>query len=262
MRVRRSLGWSAASAAAFLVLYALAVLTPWGQVVDGHSLGQPYRAVASFSVLRLACPVAAGAMAVVAVVIALVRRRWMDTLACLLGAAVVILASGWVRDDVLHRPPFDGATYGNSFPSRHVVVTCAIALIVVRLWPWASGRRVVVWLAIAVVVVDALASVATYAHRASDTMGAVLLVLVLVPVYARVHLPSLRRAVLQRPPTLVVVCLVWLCALLVAAAAGGVVATIGYLVLIALGTGALTLVAARLVAPTPPVADPVASPAD
>jgi hypothetical protein len=253
--VRRSLGWSAAFAVAVLVLYALAVLTPWGQVVDGHSLGQPYRAVRSFSVLRLACPVAAGVAAAVVVVIALVRRRWAHTFACLLAAGVVMLASGWIRDDVLPRPSFIVSYYNNSFPSRHVVVTCAIALIVVRLWPWASGRRVVVWLAIAAVVVDALASVATYAHRASDTMGAVLLVGVLVPVYAWGRLPSVRQVVLQRPPTLVVVCLVWLCALLVAAVTHGVVATIGYLVLIALGTGGLTLVAARLVEPPPTAVD-------
>ena len=181
----------------------------------------------------------------------------MATLACLLGAGIVILASGWIRDDVLPRPSYIVSYYDNSFPSRHVVVTCAIALIVVRLWPWAIGRRVVVWLAIAAVVIDALASVATYAHRASDTMGAVLLVGVLVPVYAWGRLPSLRRVVLQRPPTLVVVCLVWLCALLVAAVTSGVVATVGYLVLIALGTGALTLVAARLVEPSPTVADAV-----
>lgn len=234
-------------AVAFLVLYALAVLTPWGQMVDGRSLGQPYRAVGSFSVLRLACPIAAGVAATVVVVIALMRRRWADTLGCLFGAGVVILASGWLRDDVLSRPPFIVAYYDNSYPSRHVVVTCAIALIVVRLWPWMAGRRVVVWLAIAAVVIDALASVATYAHRASDTMGAVLLVGVLVPVYALGRLPRPRAVILRRPPALTVACLVWLGALAMAAFTSGMVATAGYLVLIALGTGALTLVLARLV---------------
>ncbi|GAB3611070.1 hypothetical protein GCM10027414_31960 [Humibacter ginsengiterrae] len=245
--VRRSLGWSAAFAVAFLVLYALAVLTPWGLMVDGHSLGQPYAAVRSFSVLRWACPAAAGAAAAISVVVALVRKRWADTLVCLLAAGAVILASGWLRDDVLARLSSAVAHGANSYPSRHVVITCAIALIVLRLWPWAKGRRVVDALAIAAVVIDAVASVATYSHRASDTIGAVLLVGVLAPVYARGRFPGLRDAVLRRPPTLVVAAAVWLCALAVAALADGVVATTGYLVLIALGTGALTLVLGRAV---------------
>lgn len=243
-RLLVSLVWSLAFAVAFLALYVLAVVTPWGQAVDERSFGQPYWAHGIFNVLRLACPVLAGVAAAFVVVAALVRRHWLDVAACLLGAAIVIVVTGPLRDDVLVRPWFGVASsVGNSFPSRHVVVTCALALIVVRLWGWARGRNTVLVFAVALTSLDALASVASFAHRASDTMGAVLLVGIVVPLYARGHVPAfsaLRRSTASWRTILAGVG-IWLVALALAVFAGAEAATVGFVVLIVLGTAGLSI---------------------
>lgn len=206
----RAVMWSLGFAVAFALLYLAAVVMPLGQQIDARSLGHSIWGMPGTkplsSTLRAAIPALLALLAGAAVIAGLVQRRWLDTLLSVVVAAVLIGASGPVRDAVFVRP-FHG-DYGylvNSYPSRHVVAGLALCVVILRLWPWrrtAAAARVVLIVAITVL---AVVSVTTLAHRASDVVGGVLLVGVLAPVVARGRVPTARVVMNRRPPTLWVV---------------------------------------------------------
>jgi hypothetical protein len=248
-RMLRAAAWSLAFAAALVALYGLAVATPWGQAVDARSLGVPYLLTPVFSALRVGMPIVAAVGAAAALVAGLVRRRWADVIVSALAAGAVIAASGWLRDDVFARPDLGLHGYlANTFPSRHVVITCALAAVVVRLWPWPERRRGVVVGAAAVTTAAAYASMATYAHRASDTLGGVLLVGVVAAVFARGRVPGIRAAALRHPPAAWVTCASCVLGAGLGCVPVTVVSAIGFTLLVLTGTASLTTVVMRVVA--------------
>lgn len=252
-RWRSAAGWSALYAAALVALYVVAVVTPIGQRrLDTWGVGiapvPPW-----FQAVRVGMPLLVALVAAGMVVVGLVHRQWDEVLTCVLCAAVVIWLCGVLRDDVFVRPsygfggPIDAI---NSYPSRHVAITCALSIVVVRLWPWLRSRRIVVASAMAAVAVASVASFATYAHRVSDTFGAVLLVGVFAVVFARGRVPPVRFRPRAWSIAGVVALAVCLLAAVVAWATTGGVSRIADVVLIAVGTAGLTALVMRIAAPS------------
>lgn len=224
--------------------------TPFGQRVDAASLGQiawigppPGRL---FRAARSLIPIVLAVLAAGAIVAGLVRRRWGDTLFAVMGAAVVVAGTGIVRDDILHRPYLGAFGYTtNSYPSRHVAISFVLCLVIVKLWPWVRGAGVVRVCAAVVTVMVGLASVQTFAHRASDVFGGILLVGLVAPLFARGVVPNARSALLRRPPALYVVVAATLGSAVLACVPGPV-ATWGFSVGIAVGGSAIAVLVLRV----------------
>lgn len=177
--MREALLRSAIYAAAFAGLYALAVLTPVGQLVDGASLG-------SFSFLRTEewMPVYAlrdpGALllcicAAVAILVAGLRGRPAPAIraSVLVGATVVVNV---LLDLVLVRPPLAESGYDyNTFPSGHAAVS--VAAVVAVAWTRSEKTRPMYVAALSVgSFLVAVFSLLSFAHRASDIVAGLLLV--------------------------------------------------------------------------------------
>lgn len=180
-----------AAGLAFVVLYLAAIRTRSGQEVD---IGLYTRAQigngeldAAVGTLRALVPAGLAVLAAGLGLVALVRRRWAPIVSAV---AIVVLSVGLdrlLRDVVLDRPYLgdlgDLGGTDNTFPSGHVGATAALAVAVVVLWPW--RRRVApILLAVLATAVVSAATVVTRAHRPSDTLGAVLVVLAITAVVA------------------------------------------------------------------------------
>ena len=171
-------------AAGIAVLYAAAVVTPWGQLADDQLLGLMTsaslltRPVAD--VLRSGLVALPAGVAVTVGVIAVVRGRAWSAVACATITALSTVLSVALRDVVLVRPLHDldsGYLY-NTYPSTHVTVTAALATSIVVLWPYRTAHeRVVVREGVlAAVVVACVVNVLTFAHRPADVLGSLLVV--------------------------------------------------------------------------------------
>jgi len=168
-------------------VYAVLVLTVVGRRVDVGSfrllsaLTGPLGAEANE--FREVMPFVLAVLVVVLGTLALRRRRWRETIRSL----IFVVASFSIAEalkQVLPRPGAEGLTgiFGNSYPSGHVAITLALALVAVILSP---SDRWHIWLACAtgaVVIGVAWCSVISSAHRPSDVIGSALLVGFLVQV--------------------------------------------------------------------------------
>lgn len=185
-------------------LYALAVWTPQGRVADQMLLaliarlaGTPGESLTATLAgwLREALPIVLLGVVAGLTVLAVIERRWRSLLGATLAAAASVVASPVLRDIVLARPQIaDGTGYvHNTFPSTHVTVVAALCLVALWLRPAAWDRTATLRLTGAVVGLAALASVATHAHRPSDVVGSVLLVIALGSAAAWLGAASDRR---------------------------------------------------------------------
>ncbi|MGW4490256.1 phosphatase PAP2 family protein [Amycolatopsis sp. NPDC004368] len=170
-------------AVAFLVAYLLFVRTAAGQEAENgvvrsaqDNLGSTVDWAAPLRDVDLV--VLLGAVAVLVVTLALVRRRFALGVTALVLLVAPLVAAQLLKTYVLDRP---GSHHGyavashNSFPSGHVSAATAVlfALAVVlparmRTWVLAVGSLGVAWVA--------AATVALGWHRLSDTVGGCLLV--------------------------------------------------------------------------------------
>lgn len=165
--------------AAFTALYGLAVLTSGGQRVDTTSLG-------SFPALRegiwmelysLRHPglLALCAVAALSIVYSAFRGRY----AVAGRACAVIVITAFISlglDVVLIRPDLGSAGYlYNTYPSGHAALSLAAVVAVASLRPWRHSAELVVALAIGAFAVG-MFSLFSFAHRASDIAGGILLV--------------------------------------------------------------------------------------
>lgn len=201
----RPLSWSAAYCLLLAVLYAVAVCTPVGQVIDGMSMGvfgwMPAGTQRAASWFRDELPLVLVLLVVIGAVAALFGRRPWRALFCLLVPYLVVWVNTGLRDHLLTRPDFGQAGYAhNTFPSGHVagsLVVCVSLMVLASLWlrhPF--GRRAVAMAAYVVATGIAVSSVAVYAHRISDILGGAMLAgAVSVWLLPRERLPPLRGAV-------------------------------------------------------------------
>lgn len=164
--------------AAFTVLYALAVLTSAGQRVDTASLGSfpalregiwmEIYSLRDFGLLAL-CAIAA-----LSIVYSAFRGRYAA--AARASAVIVITAVISVGlDVVLVRPALDSAGYQyNTYPSGHAALSLAAVVAVTSIRPLRHSAGFVAALAVGAFSV-AMFSLFSFAHRASDVVGGVLL---------------------------------------------------------------------------------------
>ena len=117
-----------------------------------------------------------GVLVAGAVVAGCVRRHWADVLVAVAVIVVSTPLARWLRL-TLFRPDHGYSYVENTLPSTHVAWVTACVVAVLLLWP---GRRspglvlagaLVVWLA-------CIGNVVGYAHRPSDAVASVVLVLV------------------------------------------------------------------------------------
>ncbi len=160
------------------LVYMLAVRTVWGQKLDAASLGYvtPWRRIigglAELANAWLPTMLAAAALGVG--IAALWRKNWRRVLAALLTVAASSYLSQLLKISLPR--PFLGA-HGyvvNTFPSGHASATTALVIAILLLWPGGPPRGAVVTGA-ALVAFGASCTVLTYAHRASDPVGSILL---------------------------------------------------------------------------------------
>ncbi|KLI97896.1 phosphatase PAP2 family protein [Streptomyces sp. KE1] len=174
---------------AFLAVYLLAVLTPFGQRAENALFGgegarpawiygwsgAAYGSSAMPPLEYTALPTLVVGTAL-ATAVALVRRRWWLGCAAL-GVIVATIGGKEIARAVLPRPDLVGARASlleTSFPSGHVAVPAALALAAVlvaspRVRPYVAAAGML-WLT-----VTAAAVLATYHHRPSDVLGTTLL---------------------------------------------------------------------------------------
>lgn len=127
----------------------------------------------------------------VAVVVALVRRRWGDAIRAMLIVAGANLTTQ-VLKELLERPVDVGvpdSSYGNSLPSGHATVAASVAAVALVVAPRAT-RPVVALVGAAYAATTAVATMLLSWHRPSDLLAAFAIVsawslLVLVPTRGR-----------------------------------------------------------------------------
>ncbi|MEE1773421.1 phosphatase PAP2 family protein [Streptomyces sp. JV185] len=173
----------------FLVVYLIAVCTPFGQRAENALFnenganpawiydwsGAAYQSSALPPLEHTAMPTLLVGTAVVAA-IALVRRCWWQGCAAI-GIVVVTLGSKELARMILPRPDLVDAHASlteTSFPSGHVAIPAGLALAATlvaspRIRPYVTAVGML-WLA-----VTAGAVLATYHHRPSDVLGSTLL---------------------------------------------------------------------------------------
>ncbi|MFI5613662.1 phosphatase PAP2 family protein [Amycolatopsis sp. NPDC051903] len=195
------------NAVAFLVAYLLFVRTAAGQEAENgvvHSAQAAGRSTVDWAepLRDVDLVVVLGAVALLVLALALVRRRFTLGVTALVLLATPLAVAQLLKIYVLDRPGIDDgyAVAGhNSFPSGHVSAATAVllALAVVlparfRTWVLAVGSPGVAWVA--------AATVALGWHRLSDTVGGCLLVAAVVCAGAAVV--SARRPDGRRVPVL------------------------------------------------------------
>ncbi|MGC4942078.1 thioredoxin domain-containing protein [Kribbella sp. DT2] len=171
-------------AIAFLVLYVLAVCTPYGQTVENamtrgyvteawvyriqYSIGPPPLRGEEFTLVLGTALI---------VLIAVLRRQWLLAVAGAFVPGATAVSTYVLNRFVLPRPDISGASEGfteASFPSGHVAVTAGVAIGAVlvctpRVRPYVVAVAMV-WLAFVAAAVQNLGW-----HRPSDALGATLL---------------------------------------------------------------------------------------
>ncbi|HJP76850.1 MAG TPA: phosphatase PAP2 family protein [Pseudonocardiaceae bacterium] len=181
--VRRALIVASAAVVATGLTYWLGVWTVAGQRAENRVFLDARELLAATGTHPAVLPVSISAAALLVVLIpaalGLARRRIAGTLAAVaivlggVGAASVLKAA-------LPRPELDPITggHGNSFPSGHVAMAMSFVLAVLLVTPAALRWLVAGVGAIAVCLVVSGTMIAAW-HRPSDTIGAVLISLVL-----------------------------------------------------------------------------------
>lgn len=169
-------------AAAFVLLYWLAVRTLPGQMYDAGFFGRVVglRTVSGRvpELVRATLPTLLLGATTVPTVLAVTGRGWRRLLAAVLVVIVASAAAQLLKHRVLTRPDLGDHGYvENSYPSGHVAVVAALCVAVVLLWPGGPNRYVVAGGTL-VAVLGAAANVASFAHRPSDVVGSLLLVAV------------------------------------------------------------------------------------
>lgn len=159
------------------------VRTRTGQEIDAAGLGATVLAfpvdvqLAVYGVLKTAAVVVLGLAALALGLLAMRRREWGSVITGVVGSAIAVLISGPLRD-LLGRPDLGIDTYeDNTWPSRHVVVAFVLALSCLRWIPQGWSQRQVSAISatlILLVTTAGYSSIASYAHRPSDTIGSVL----------------------------------------------------------------------------------------
>ncbi|WP_127818527.1 phosphatase PAP2 family protein [Microbacterium sp. CPCC 204701] len=169
---------SAAYGAGFIALYAAAVLTPFGQLVDAGSLSlfgwlrsDAWLAFYDGRDIITYCVLAGAAVAVLSGVL---ERRWAPVVysAVLVGIVSVVAIA---MKELAPRPDLGEFAYAhNTFPSGHTAVSLAAAVAIIWCAPrWMSPVLVLVLGGLVSYV--ALGSVFSLAHRGSDSVGGALL---------------------------------------------------------------------------------------
>ncbi|WP_326697578.1 phosphatase PAP2 family protein [Streptomyces sp. NBC_01754] len=205
----------------FLVVYLIAVCTPFGQrsenaLFSGYGAkpawiydwsGAAYKSSALPPLEQTAMPTLLVGIAVIAAV-TLVRRCWWQGCAAI-GIVMATLGSKELTRMILPRPDLVDAHVSlieASFPSGHVAIPAGLALGAAlvaspRLRPYliAAGT---LWLA-----VTAGAVQATYHHRPSDVLGSTLLACACYGLAARMLPPAHAPGVMRRPRALPAVAL-------------------------------------------------------
>ncbi|GAB2582529.1 thioredoxin domain-containing protein [Kribbella endophytica] len=171
-------------AVAFVVLYLLAVCTPYGQTVE-NALTKGY--VTEAWVFRIQYSIGPPPLrgeeltlvlgTAVIVLIAVLRRQWLLAVAGAFVPGATAVSTYVLNRFVLPRPDISGAAEGlteGSFPSGHVAVTAGVAIGAVlvctpRVRPYVVAVAMT-WLAFVAAAVQNLGW-----HRPSDAIGATLL---------------------------------------------------------------------------------------
>lgn len=171
-------------AAVLLVLtYVVAVLTVPGQWLDDQVFGWaqdlPPRTVREVlpTLARVVLPPVMLVLVGASMLVGCVRRRWPQVLAALAVVAISAPLARWLRW-VLPRPDHGYSYVENTLPSTHVALVTAGVVAVLILWRHPGSWSLLALLPGALVVwISCIGSVVGYAHRPSDAVAAVLLVL-------------------------------------------------------------------------------------
>lgn len=167
-------------AMALLAVYAIAVLTEPGQRLDDEVFGrvqhltpavlhEPLQVLA-----RRVLPISAVVVAGILWWVGLWRRRWLDVLRASVVVIAAIVLSRWLRT-VLPRPDHGYSYDVNTLPSTHATLVVAMTAAIWVLWPERRPEWLPVGL-VAAVVLACQGNVVGYAHRPSDVLASVLLV--------------------------------------------------------------------------------------
>lgn len=176
---RRWITFAVLAALGVAAVYWLAVLTPQGQAAENSGLrgadlvfGRATGTAAG--TLAEVTPVSMIAGAVLAAVIALVRRRPALALASVGSIVVTAALTQLLKNVVLERPLLvetDAWYTGGSFPSGHTAAAVSVVFALAMVVP-GRGRTVVLALGGAIVVLVGNLTMAASWHRASDVLGA------------------------------------------------------------------------------------------
>jgi hypothetical protein len=166
----------------FAAVYLVAVRTGPGQRLDERAFQLLYSLAPQGTVPFLTAFARGVVIVVLASIVTLLaiaavgHGAWRAVVASVAIVGVTVVATTFLRDEVLTRPRMsDEAFPQNSMPSTHVSVACALTVATVVLWP----RYRPWWLvntAGVVVLLAALGNVLGQAHRFSDVVASVLLV--------------------------------------------------------------------------------------
>ncbi|MFC4243703.1 hypothetical protein ACFOYW_09985 [Gryllotalpicola reticulitermitis] len=215
-------------AVGFVIVYAAAVLTPLGQQLDAATLGafgwlSPVGRRAA-GPLRDLLAVAAGVVAIATVAWLLIRRRSVDAMRITIAVAAVAGGGELLKQFALGRPWYGDFGYAqNTLPSVHAAFVAVGFTAALSALTDSWRRRLLSWVAFVAAFLAALVGPVSYAHRAGDSLAALLLVGV-----AELLLPARSRAPRSRHPLRVI-----------AAAAAGLAAAVGIaFVVVAARTGA------------------------
>lgn len=180
MSTRRALLQACGFLLAFCGLYVVAVLTPWGQALDAATLADfawvPAEIRAVLADSRDVLPY--GGVLVLAAVAAVTVMDGRARSACaVIEMVVLVLLVVVLLRETLWRPDFGAHAYRfNTYPSLNAAVLLSVCAGVVALLP-AVRRPPGMLVATSVIATfGAIGSVATLAHRASDILGAALIV--------------------------------------------------------------------------------------
>ncbi|WP_166432967.1 phosphatase PAP2 family protein [Nesterenkonia salmonea] len=182
----KPLPWNFISAATYFLAavacYIAFVLLQLGQQIDAAALGANFLhmpvelQLRIFGVLRTGSIAVFSVIAVVLGVVALIRGQWrlvMVTFLC----SVLAAGGATLLRRVLWRPELGVESYDyNTWPSGHVAALCVLVLVCLRLVPQKNRWRwPVAVMAVVTVTAASYASMATFAHRPSDTFGGILI---------------------------------------------------------------------------------------